>query len=172
MQTKANLIALDSTCIIDIVEKTAQWWPHLEPVISDAENGNVDLLISEISVAECTRLHKLNSSDLALEDGVRLIQSWFDRGYLLRVPVDRRVSAIASSWIRGHKVETCDALIAVTAAFYGAKLLYTRDGYKKHRVSHTKLLALNGSMEYEGRTLKIEEPDKDRYREQGQLFET
>ena len=151
------LIAWDTCVVLDAIKDDAAWSPHIQPVIDDAEEGKVRILVSEVTVAEACKLSK--DADEDVEECARLINAFFDRLFIERRPVDRRVSEKAAELIRNHNIYACDAMILATAIIHRARILYTRDGCRKDGKKKKGLLKLN---RIDG--LTIEPPNEAKYR--------
>lgn len=146
MPTKLRL-AWDSTIILDALEQSAGWWDHIRPMYEDAKAGLVEIVVSEISVAECCKLRGLSpDARPTLDAAAKLVRDFFSNPYILRRPADRRESALAADYIRDHGLETCDAIIAATAVLHHAHVLYSRDGMKKRRKSKPSILLCDGKL--------------------------
>lgn len=142
-------VAMDTCVILDAILKN-QHWPEVEPIFDDARLGKVEIVVSEITVAEAHKLLDANGNRIA--DDVTIIQEFFDNPYFLRRPVGRVEAEQAAKIIRKHELDTCDAVIAATAVEHDATTLYTRDGYKKKR-KPGKLLSCDGLL---GGSTKLE----------------
>ena len=152
-------IAWDSTTIIDAIQQDQTWWPQIRPIYADALHGKVLILVSEISVAEACKLSGPTTSGLSVTEAVKQIERFFSNLFILAKAVTRQESRLASEFIREHRLETCDAIIAATAVVHGASTLYTRDGTKKRKKNKPSLLKCNGLLQ----GLVVECPDASKY---------
>lgn len=123
-------VAMDTCVILDAMLEN-EHWPEIEPVFNDAKLGKVEIVVSEIIVAEAHKLKDANGD--RIDDDVSIIQDYFDHIYFLRRPAGRDESEKAAEIIRNYNLDTCDAIIAATALLHGASILYTRDGCKKKK---------------------------------------
>lgn len=56
MADEVPIYALDTCVVIDAIQNHEKWGPEIDPVLSDAQNGIVKILVSEITVAEACKL--------------------------------------------------------------------------------------------------------------------
>ena len=156
MATKYR-IAWDSCVIIDLLDSQSSRHTDVLPMYQDAMLGKIDIIVSEISVAEvCKLVNLVSSGRIAIASPVSLIKQFFDHKFILRRPVDRKESSMAADITRSHNLETCDAIIVATAAIHHACVLYTRDG-KKRRNNQPSPLKCDGQLGTP--PLPIKEPD-------------
>lgn len=147
-------VAMDTCVILDAMLKNKNW-SEVEPIFQDAKLGKVEIVVSEITVAEAHKLIDENGNHIP--DDVSIIQEFFDHRYFLRRPVGRVEAEEAAKIIRQYELDTCDAVIAATAVEHDAATLYTRDGYKKKK-KPGKLLSCDGLLGGSTR-LAIKVPD-------------
>jgi predicted nucleic acid-binding protein len=133
-------IALDSCVLIDLLDPKSALHPDVLPVYQDALLGKLEILVSEISVAEVCKISTMISSGrMTPEEATKFVGDFFDNKFVLRRPVDRRESLLAADTIRNHNLETCDAIIVATAVIHNARILYTRDGKKRRKSQSSPL---------------------------------
>lgn len=144
MTTKPR-VAWDSNILIDAIQKDPKWWPEIRPVYRSALEGKVDIVVSEISVAEVCKLNAATAAGMSPDDVIKKIRLFFQNMFIQRRPADRRESALAAELIRDLNLDTCDAIIAATASIHQATVLYTRDGLKQ-RKNKTSLLQCDGKI--------------------------
>jgi predicted nucleic acid-binding protein len=168
-------VAWDTTVIIDALEgealearadgnaPSAPWWPEIKPIYNNAEQGNLEIVVSEVSVAEACKITSVQAEGVSIEDAESMVQEFFDNEFIIRVPADCLESELAARFIRDHKLETCDAIIAATALIHEADTLYSRDGKKKRRAKQTTLLRNDGQLQHPdysaGQPLSIKPPN-------------
>jgi predicted nucleic acid-binding protein len=155
-------VALDSCAILHLLWETPQWYPHVRVIYDDAVAGNIVIVVSEISVAEVSRLEVQGGKVLTPEEQARIISQFFHQPFIERRTVTSRESVFAASLIRKYDVGTCDAVIAATAALAGAGTLYTTDGCTKRR-KPGKLLTVSEIVTDDGKRMKVEPPDAAKY---------
>lgn len=51
MRTEPNRVVWDANVVIDALQKTDGRWQKIEPFLQEAENGNLEIVLSEITVA-------------------------------------------------------------------------------------------------------------------------
>jgi len=132
VQKKKRRIAWDSCIVIHALsnkkEPHAQYWRHIEPMQKDAEDGKIEILISELVIAEVNVGQSPKLTDSQLRDAV---EDYFFNDFIKRRDVDDRVSTLAGRYVREHQMGTCDAIVVANAVVHGAEVLYTTDGLKK-----------------------------------------
>lgn len=106
----------------------------MQPLMDDAQQGNCEIIISEVSVAEVARLE--GAADVA-----ETVEAFLANSFCRRFPVTASVSAKASGLIRAHSLDTCDAIILATALVHRAQRFYTHDGTMRKRIRASQNLA-------------------------------
>jgi len=139
-------IALDSSVILDAVEQNPPWWKDVEPIYDDAAAGRLEIIVSEISVAECCRLKSLLASGVPLSVAMGKLRKCFNNAFIIRAPVTQIESEMAAEICRDHNLETCDAIIVATACVHKCEALYTRDGTKKRKPNRVSPLKCDGKI--------------------------
>lgn len=155
-----------TSVVIDALEEDATWWPEIRPMHEDALGGKLEILISEVTVAEACKLTKVRTGGKSVTEVRQLLRDFFDNDWILRRPADRRECELAAQFINDTEIECCDAIIAATAIIHGAEALYSRDGLKKRRAKQKSLLRMNGLLAHPDRpndTLSIKAPDAAEY---------
>jgi predicted nucleic acid-binding protein len=153
-----RLVAFDSCSVLHLLMETPVWYPHLRPLYDGAFAGRTGIVISEVSVAECLRLDCQGGKALAPHESAAIISQFFHQPFLVRRGVTSRESLFAGKLIRMHDIGTCDALIAATAIFAGAEILYTTDGCTKRRKAG-KLLTVGTIHTDCGKRMEVQPPD-------------
>lgn len=138
MPNKPEIIAWDTCVIIDAIQKSDGKWEKIAPFVTDAENDRTRIVVSEISVVECSRLKE---SAAPPEEQHKLIDSWFESPYVVRRPIHPGITRAAVQLARAHKLGAADAIVLATALNNGASILHTGDG--KTRKRGGKLIPLN-----------------------------
>jgi predicted nucleic acid-binding protein len=161
------LIAWDTMVLINAIEgegaplgpKGENYWADIEPMYTDAENGKVRILVSEIVIAEASTVRAVRDGKVTTDEAERMIREFLNNRFIMRRPADRRESILAADLVRKHRLETCDALIVATALIHDAAVLVSRDG-KRRRNSQPSPLKLNGMLSMPGKNpLRIVEPN-------------
>ena len=155
-------VALDSCAILHLLWETPQWYPHVRAIYDDGVAGNVEIVVSEISVAEVSRLEAQGGKPLSPDEQARIISQFFRHLFIDRRGVTSREAEFATRLIRRHNIGTCDAVIAATAALAGADTLYTTDGCTNRRKAGT-LLTVGEIVTDGGRRMRVEPPDAAKY---------
>jgi predicted nucleic acid-binding protein len=154
-----NLIALDSCSILHLLSKTPAWYPHVRRIYDDAVASKLMIVVSEVSIAECSRLEVTGAPALPPADQAHLISLFFHNTFIIRRPLTSRESEFAATLVRDNAIGTCDALVAATAVFAGATTLYTTDGCSPRRKAG-KLLTLGQLQTKCGKQMAILTPDQ------------
>ena len=152
-----KLIAVDSCSILHHLTQNAVWDQFISPFFADAFSGHHDILISEISIAECSRLESVGANKLSAAESVKLLNGFFRNSFIRRRGITSRESEFAADLIRQHSLGTCDALIAATAVYAGAEILYTSDGCTGRR-KPGKLLTAGTIKTPCGKIMAIQDP--------------
>lgn len=144
---------LDSSIWIDAIVGDTLIARAVQPLFDDAEKGQLQLLVSEVSVAEISRLD-------GGPDVREMVDSFLANKYILRLPTTAAVSSKASSLIAEYALETCDAIIIATAMVHDAYVAYTHDGKMRKKIRKRHSVPSDAATEIEG--LKIRSPLFDR----------
>ena len=130
----------------------------MKPLYDDVVNNSIELVISEVCVAECRRLKLAAGSTAELDRASSTISGLFNRKAILRRPVTETVSAFAGQLIDTWGFGTCDALVAATAALAHTEALYTTDGCTGRR-KDGKLLCVSHIDAPDGHQMLVLPPD-------------
>lgn len=129
MTSDRELVVWDSCVIIDALQKTEGRWDLIEPFLSEAEQGRLTIVVSEISVAEVSKLKALKDTH-SNEQIIQMIKDWFDHEYVARRPVHAGISEIAAQIARLHNIRrAADATVIATAVYENIGTVHTFDGY-------------------------------------------
>lgn len=137
MANKIDVIAWDSCVIIDALQGTGKV-SDLKALVSQAKKGDLKILISEISLVECSQL---KGSALPKDEQHERLDIWFKSPFLIRQPIHPGITRRAIAIAREHSLGAADAIILATAEFRRAPVLHTGDG--KSRKKGGKLLPLS-----------------------------
>lgn len=166
MSKSRELVAWDTCVIIDAIQgprnaTLKKKYEKIEPYLNKGKNGHLQVVVSEISVIECSYLKELGDDGITISEQQKLIASWFDSPFIVRVPLQPAITKIAIGLARTHRLSAADALVLATAVYKQAPVLHTGDGSR--RKSGKKLLPLDGKID----GLRISQPNPD----EGTLFE-
>lgn len=122
--TSATHVVLDTSACIYYLDcpPTDSRCAVLLPVVRSAEKGELDLLVSTVTVAELLA-GPLRCGDRKAEASVRLFLDLLCRV----VPVDRAVAERAAALRADHGLRTPDALICATALLMGPAVVVGSD---------------------------------------------
>ena len=116
----------DSSVIIDYLGGQAEIREACEGIVSRAERGEVEIVVSTLATVEVAYLEGLD--DQASEE---TIAELFSRDYFIPVAIDTRVSAIARELIRkyrtGPKLKPPDATHLATAVQWRIPVVESTD---------------------------------------------
>jgi predicted nucleic acid-binding protein len=122
-------IAWDSCVIIDAIQKSEGRYPILRPMINKAMQGDLNIVVSTLSLAETIYLRDLADGGMAQEQQDALIERWFDEPYIIKRNADVSVCTEAAKLARRHRMlAPADAIILATAALSEVDVLITYDG--------------------------------------------
>ena len=143
MASEIERVAWDTCVIIDAIQKTPGKWKDIAPWVTQAENGKLKIIVSEISLIECSHL-KFKEGSLSFDEQHRLIDEWFDNDFVVRRPIDQRITRLAMRLAREHRLTAPDAIVLATAVRNEVQFLHTGDG--KIKKQGIKLLPLSGKI--------------------------
>lgn len=147
MASTALVIAWDTSVLIDVIQKTPGKWEGLAPMLNLAITGDVKIVISTVSVAECYYLKYLASTGMSQPDQNNLIEKWLENPYLVKRAADFGTCRIAAEIGRltNGGLTPNDAIIAATAVRHEAGALITYDD-----TAGTSLLKQDGKIPTKG----------------------
>lgn len=120
----------DSCTIIDALQKTEGRWELIEPFLDEAEAGNLEIVVSEISVVEVRNLRKMTAQGSEPEQIAAMVRDWFDSPFIIRRNVHPGISELAAEIGRVHKIKrAADAVVVATAVYESIPVLHTFDGW-------------------------------------------
>lgn len=155
-----DLIAWDSCIIIDAIQKNPTVYPHLQPIIRQAEAGQLKIVVSTISITEVKYLRELSANGLSQEEQNGLIEAWFNEPYVIKRNADYATCKEAASLAQlaastKRNLKTADSIVLATAIRAGVSTLLTLDDGNDSSV---------GLLELDGRfgtpALQIRRPDQ------------
>jgi predicted nucleic acid-binding protein len=155
----------DSCAWLGLINEEEDKWPGCEYIISQAFKGNVEILVSTLTLAEVFKTKCDAPYKSLAEERDIIIEDFFDQNFIVIASVDEEVAKKARACLRyfGDKglKKPQDAIHLATALLYGAEQLHTFDG--------SDLLCLNGIVTRDdGRQLIItkppEEPEEELYK--------
>ncbi|MEQ8800315.1 MAG: type II toxin-antitoxin system VapC family toxin [Salinisphaeraceae bacterium] len=150
-----TLIAWDTCVIIDAIQRSESRYGALIPMVNKAVQGDLEIAVSTLSIAETLYLKDLASDGATQERQNTLIERWFDEPYVLKRNADFSVCSDAAELARRHGIlKPADAVIVATAIRNGADALITYDGESARGKG---LLQLDGALGNPG--LRISTPE-------------
>jgi predicted nucleic acid-binding protein len=118
-------LGLDTSPLIYLVEKHADFGPWLRRMVERAEASQLGLLTSVLTVTEVlTKPLALGQLDLAQ----RYQEVLFDSVGLRIVPIDAEIAKVAARLRAEYQVKTPDAIQLAAAIRYGCDAFVTNDG--------------------------------------------
>ena len=146
-------VVWDANVAIDTIQKDRDHYENIAPFLKEAESGRLQIILSEVTVAEITTLSELDALGTSVQDQVRLIRDWLENPYIVRRNFDRGVSELAAEIGRRHGIRRVgDKAVLATALFFDIPIVHTYDG---------KLLALDGQLGTRGMRIVIPDYYKD-----------
>lgn len=127
-------IFFDTSVLIDLLTADGEDYEVLVPLIEEAEMGAHVICVSEVTIAEVSKLGCSDETTTAQE----LIAEFFANEYTRRFPVTANISEYAATLVEDYNLETCDAIIVATAALRRGEALYTGDRTKRKRLRRSK----------------------------------
>lgn len=123
------VVAWDTCILIDAIQKTPGRWEAIAPMLNLAQVGDLKIVLSTISVAECYYLRHLSNQGLNQAEQNSLIEKWLEHSFLVKRAADFGTCKIAAEVgrITKGKLQPNDAIIAATALRHGASALVTYD---------------------------------------------
>lgn len=126
----ANFIVAWDTCVlIDAIQKTPDRWDSIAPMLTMAVTGELKIVISTVSVAECYFLEHLAIRGMQQPEQNALIEKWLENPYLVKRAADFgtcRIAAEVGRVTRGG-ITPNDAIIVATAIRHETGTLVTYD---------------------------------------------
>lgn len=141
MAKKTKVIAWDTCVIIDAIQQSGDKWEKIAPIIQEAESGNLSIVVSEISIIECSHLKESTKSSVEQH---KLIDEWFESPFIVRRGFHQGITKLAVSLARDHHLSAADAIVLATAIKNNVSVLHTGAG--TGRKSGKKLLPLSGQV--------------------------
>lgn len=154
---RSQIIAWDSCIILDAIQKTPNRYDSIAPMINAAAVGDLKIVVSAMSYAECYYLKEAARTGLPQPDQNDLIEKWLESAFLIKRANDFGVSKIAGEICRQFRgaIKPPDAVIAATALRHNAEMLITCDD-----TGGESLLACDGKIaKADGTFLRICKPE-------------
>ena len=141
-------ISWDSCIIIDAIQKEPRRYPWISSMVTKAEAGNLEIVVSTVSVSEVLYLPEMTAQGMSQEDQDDLIEKWFDNSYLIKRNADFGTCQEAAKLRRRFRVTPVDSIILATAIRAEVTTLVTYDG--ENGKDRGSLLALDGQLDKDG----------------------
>ncbi len=143
MAKDSKLIYLDSCVVLDSLIKDPDFYNHVEPIIKDAEAGNLKIVLSVLARAEIIKVKtsEKEKTTLSDEDATALIESFFRQEFVTVHAVNARTATEAGKLRKRFPLDTPDAIHLATAIEAKAQAFITRDGDNKGKRKKTKILS-------------------------------
>lgn len=121
------LVSWDSCIIIDAIQKTADRWPSIAPMLNLARNGDLKIVMSTICVAEAHFLRDFARQGMSQLEQNEAIERWLEHSYLVKRAADFGTCKIAAEICRQARLTPPDAIIVATALRHQTPSLITYD---------------------------------------------
>jgi predicted nucleic acid-binding protein len=152
-------VAFDSVVVIDCLQKTDGRYEWISPIVTDAENGLIVVIVSTMAISETVGIVGYTN-----DQSRNIIHDFYRKKWVFPITPGILISELSQEIQRSHRVDCADAVHLATALFEKTPIFLTNDGDSKKKKKRKKrpLLPLNGLISYEGTTLRIMTP-KDYY---------
>lgn len=117
--------AWDACAIIGWVGEQPDLQSECEPVIREAENGNVRLVVSALALAEVIKLK--HGKQPVPKEARQRIEEFFMRTYIITRNVDPATAALSRELVWDHGIDPKDAIHVATALRAKVSVLDTFD---------------------------------------------
>jgi predicted nucleic acid-binding protein len=147
------VVSWDTCILIDAIQKTRDTWEFIAPILDLAEAGDLKIVISTISLAECYYLRYAAGQGMDQTQQNGMIDKWLEHSFLIKRAADLGTCRIAAEVCRATRgaLQAADAIIVATALRHGASALLTYDNK-----AGSSLLAQDGKLSLgDGRMLQI-----------------
>lgn len=145
----------DSCTWLGLINEEENKWPGCEYIISEAFKGNLEILVSAITLAEVYKTKCEPPYKMIAEENDMAIEDFFGQSFVVIASVDEEVAIRSRGLLRYYSDKglrkPTDAIHLATAIMYGADEMHTFDG--------SDLLCLNGMVKNDdGKLLVICKP--------------
>ena len=137
MASKLRRVAWDSCVFIDCLEKREGRIEFIEPLVRDAEDGELAIICSALAIAETLHIEGMNK-----QEEQDAIAAFFRNDYVHVKAADIAVAEMARDIRRRSKLRSEDAIHLATAIQMGCECLLTNDG-EGERKGNKKLIPLD-----------------------------
>lgn len=125
MASEPKRVYWDSCVYVDCIQRTAGRWEHIEPILRQAETGDVVFVASALIIAEVVKCEG------APDDSLRKIRDFLRNPYIAVRSVDRFIAERAAEITRTHGIKPPDAIHIATAMRWKCVSFQTFDGLSK-----------------------------------------
>jgi len=112
----------DTNVVLDYLSGNQAVQPACDLIIGQAEQGQLEIVVSVITEAEAAYLEGLSPSDSEAR-----IREFFSRDYVVIAAFDSPIARLARRLIRDYKLKAADAVHLATAVRWHFSVLETRD---------------------------------------------
>lgn len=144
-------ICLDSCVLIDCLEKRADRFPFLKPILQGAAAKELIIVVSMFALSEIVKIEGVEP-----DEQKQVIRDFLENDFIYMHGVDRRVGEISQDIRRSHTIDAGDAVHVATAIATDTPFFLTRDGDGKR--TKRKLLPLDKKLSVSGGPLRIMTP--------------
>lgn len=115
----------DSDVLIHALQRTPEHLTELEPLISEAESGNIQILLSTFTLMEIYK--DLDGINAISKDDDELIISFFENPYFIFKDVTQPIALSTRQISREFGIKPKDAVHVATALYYNVPVLFSYD---------------------------------------------
>ncbi|MGA2440595.1 MAG: PIN domain-containing protein [Tepidisphaeraceae bacterium] len=123
METERKKIAWDTVVVLDWLRKRKGRVEFILPIVKEAEDGGVFIVVSTMAIAETLYVESPGKSE-----DYQIISEFFDSKEVWTQAMDRSVAECARDIRRAHDIAGADSLHIATALVTGSRFLLTNDG--------------------------------------------
>lgn len=115
----------DSDVLIHAIQRTPEHIAELEPLISEAESGNIQIVLSTFSLMEIYK--DLDGINATSKDDDELIIAFFENPYFIIRDLTQPIALSARQISREFNIQPKDAAHIATALYFDVPVLFTYD---------------------------------------------
>ncbi len=115
----------DSDVLIHALQRTPGHLAELEPLITEAENGNIQILLSTFTLMEIYK--DLDGVNAISKEDDELITAFFENPYFIFKDVTHPIALSTRQISREFGIKPKDAVHVATALYYNVPVLFSYD---------------------------------------------
>lgn len=152
---RVDRVVWDTNVVIDLLQKTPERERSIRPFVEQAEDGRLEILLSNVTVVELHGIHGLRTRGTPADAAAAIVREFLNLPYVIRRPLHDDLADEAAAIARTHGIKrAADAVVVALAVQEGVQTVHTYDGSGRK----PGLIALSGKVGTPPITIEAPDP--------------